>query len=464
MPDRVRFSPAPSGDLHLGGARTALFNHLLARSGRGAFVLRIEDTDAARSDPGRERGLLRDLAWLGLAWDEGPDVGGPFGPYRQSERTAHYAEALGRLEAAGRVYRCFCAATTLEAGRDADGDERRPPRYRGGCRSIDAAESRRRAEAGQLFAWRFAVDPERDWVVRDVIHGDVRFAGSDIGDFLVARSDATPLYDLACAVDDAAMRITLVIRGDDHLSNTPRHLMLLEALGATAPDYAHAPLVLGPDGRPLSKSRGAESVASLRDQGYLPAAILNHLALLGWSDPAGREVLGLDELAEAFDLARVSPSAPAHDPARLRWLNKRHMALLAREDRVALVAMHAPDLPGAGPRAVAEALADEVEVPVDVRGLVAGVAEVLAPDEEALAALTSPVTLPAIEVALEALRASETPDLRDALRAAGLPLREAFPAVRAALTGRAHGLPAATLLGFLGSVEAVRRLESALRA
>jgi glutamyl-tRNA synthetase len=464
MPDRVRFSPAPSGELHLGGARTALFNYLLARSGGGTFVVRIEDTDAARSDLSRERGLLGDLAWLGLSWNEGPDVGGPFGPYRQSERTAHYAEALGRLEAAGRVYRCFCAAATLEAGRHTDGDGRRPPRYRGGCRSIDSAESRRRAEAGEPFAWRFAVDPEREWVVRDVIHGDVRFAGSDIGDFLVARPDATPLYDLACAVDDAAMRITLVIRGDDHLSNTPRHLMLLEALGATAPNYAHAPLVLGADGRPLSKSRGAESIASLREQGYLPAAVVNHLALLGWSDPAGREVLGTDELAEAFDLARVSSSAPAHDPARLRWLNKRHMALLPREDRVALVAEHAPDLPGAGSRAVAEALADEVEVAGDVRGLVSGVAEPLAPDEEALAALAAPGALRALEVAVEALSAPEIGDLRDALRSAGLPLREAFPAVRAALTGRAHGLPAATLLTFLGNAETVRRLERALRA
>ena len=464
MAERVRFSPAPSGELHLGGARTALFNHLVARSGGGTFVVRIEDTDAVRSDSERERGLLRDLAWLGLSWDEGPDIGGPFGPYRQSERTARYAEALGRLEAARRVYRCFCAPAELEAGRHADDDERRPPRYRGGCRSIDGAESRRRAEAGEPFAWRFAVDAERDWVVRDVVHGDVRFAGGDIGDFLVARSDATPLYDLACAVDDDAMRITLVVRGDDHLSNTPRHLMLLEALGATTPNYAHAPLVLGPDGRPLSKSRGAESVASLRDQGYLPVAVLNHLALLGWSDPAGREVLGTGELAEAFDLARVSSSAPAHDPVRLRWLNKRHMALLPREDRVALVAMHAPDLPCAGALAVAEALADEVEVAGDVRRLVAGVAERLAPDEEAVAALAAPVALMSLEVALEALRTCATIDLRDALRSAGLPLREAFPAIRSALTGRAHGLPAATLLTFLGNAEAVRRLERALPA
>lgn len=464
MPERVRFSPAPTGELHLGGARTALFNHLVARSGGGAFILRIEDTDAARSDLSREKGLLRDLAWLGLAWDEGPDVGGPSGPYRQSERAAHYAEALARLEASGRVYRCFCAPSVLEAGRAIDDDQRRPPRYRGGCRSIDIAESRGRAATGESFAWRFAVDSKRDWVVRDLIHGDVHFAGSDIGDFLVARSDSTPLYDLACAVDDAAMRITLVVRGDDHLPNTPRQLMILEALEETAPAYAHAPLVLGADGRPLSKSRGAESVASLRDQGYLPGAVVNHLALLGWSDPVGREVLTLDEIAEAFALERVSSSAPEHDPARLRWLNKRHMSLLATAERIALVAAHAPALPGASPLVVAEALADEVEVAGDVRRLVEGVAEPLVPDEEASAALAAPSAARALAVAHEALSGTAGVDLRDVLRAAGLPLREALPAVRAALTGRAHGLPATTLLSFLGNAEAVFRLERALRA
>ena len=463
MPERVRFSPAPTGELHLGGARTALLNHLIARRG-GAFVVRIEDTDTVRSDVDREAGLLRDLAWLGLAWDEGPDVGGPFEPYRQSERTALYSAALERLAAGGRVYRCFCPHAALESGRSADTEGHRPPRYRGGCRSIGPDESMRRAEAGEAFAWRFAVDPDREWVVDDVVHGPVRFSAADIGDFLVARSDGTALYDLACVVDDDSMGITLVVRGDDHLPNTPRQLMLHEALGAVAPRYAHAPLVLGCDGRPLSKSRGAESVASLRDQGFLPVAVVNHLALLGWSDPAGREVLSVDELVEAFDLARVSSSAPVHDPARLRWLNKRHMALLEPEDRIALVAQHAPALPGAGPRAVAVALADEVEVAGDVRDLVTGVAQRLTPDDEAVAALRAPNARQALEVALEALRGPNgVSDLRDVLKAARLPLREALPAVRAALTGRAHGLPAVTLLAFLGPIEAASRLELALR-
>jgi glutamyl-tRNA synthetase len=464
VPERVRFSPAPTGDLHLGGARTALLNHLIAASG-GDLVVRIEDTDAVRSDADREAGLLRDLAWLGLRWSEGPDVGGSFGPYRQSERTALYAASLDRLVAAGRVYRCFCGVTELESGRSDDSAEGRPSRYRGGCRTIGAEESLRRAGTGEAYAWRFAVDPEREWVVDDVVHRPVGFSAADIGDFLVARSDGTALYDLACAVDDDAMRITLVVRGDDHLPNTPRQLMLHEALGAAPPRYAHVPLVLGSDGRPLAKSRGAESVASLREQGFLPAAVVNHLALLGWSDPRGREILSDPDLVEAFDLARVSPAPPVHDPARLRWFNKRHMGLLAPEMRIALVAEYAPPLPDADPLEVAAALADEVEVAGDVRRLVEGVAEALEPDGEAVAALCAPGARRALEVALEAVQAhGGIGDLRGALKAAGLPIREALPAVRAALTGRAHGLPATTLLAFLGSAEAASRLELALRA
>jgi glutamyl-tRNA synthetase len=462
--ERVRFSPAPTGELHLGGARTALFNHLAARSRGGTFIVRFEDTDAARSDVGHEGGLLRDLAWLGLSWAEGPDIGGPCGPYRQSDRSPIYARALDRLSAQGRIYRCFCQQAALESGRSAADEVHRPPRYRGGCRSIEEDESRRRAEEGEPFAWRFAVDPDGVWVVDDLIHGPVRFDASDIGDFLLTRPDGTALYDFACAVDDGEMSVTLVIRGDDHLSNTPRQLMLFHALGAAAPRYAHAPLVAGPDHRPLSKSRGSQSVASLRERGYLPSAVVNHLALLGWSDPAGREVLTMEDLYEAFDVGRVSPSAPVHDPARLRWLNKRHMLLLPSEERIALVEAHAPALPGAGPREVAEAFADEVEVAGEMQDLLAGVAERIPEDEEAVAALAAPGAAEALAIALESLRLSGGVDLRDALRAAGLPPREALPAIRAALTGRAHGLPIAKLLDFLGKVEAAARLELALRA
>jgi nondiscriminating glutamyl-tRNA synthetase len=459
LPERVRFSPAPTGRLHLGGARTALFNDLVARRG-GVFVLRFEDTDASRSEERFEAGLLEDLAWLGLAWSEGPDIGGPFGPYRQSERGEVYARALERLVVSGRAYRCFCDEATLLAGRETDAAEGRAPRYHGTCRTVGPAESDRRAEAGEPYCWRFAVDTEHDVVVDDLVHGTVVFAASDIGDFLIARSDGAVLYDLACAVDDDAMAISLVIRGDDHLSNTARQIMLLEALTADVPRYAHVPLVMGEDGRPLSKSRGAEPVEALREQGYLPSAIVNHLALLGWSDPRGREVLTPEEIAAAFSLDRVSPSAPAHDPSRLRWLNRRHMALLPRDRRTALIAAHLPALPAIDRAAAAELLAGDVEVAGDVAPLVAGVIEPLPLDDEALAALASPVASQALRIAVAALTLEGGAGvLRSGLKEAGLPAREAMPAIRAALTGRAHGLPIATLLHLIGADEARRRLE-----
>jgi nondiscriminating glutamyl-tRNA synthetase len=456
--ERVRFSPAPTGRLHLGGARTALFNDLVARRD-GTFVLRFEDTDAERSDAAFEAGLLEDLSWLGLSWAEGPDVGGPFAPYRQSERVEAYAKALQRLVVSGRVYRCFCDEATLASERGTDVAEGRAPRYHGTCRSLAPAESEDRAAAGEAHCWRFVVDAGREIVVDDLVHGTVVFASSDIGDFVVARSGGAVLYDLACAVDDAAMAITLVIRGDDHLSNTPRQVLLLEALGAQVPRYAHVPLVMGHDGRPLSKSRGAESVAALRGEGYLPSAIVNHLALLGWSDPQGREVLTLDEMASAFSLDRVSPSAPAHDEARLRWLNRRHMAAMPPERRAEFIARFVPPMPGTDALTAAALLAEDVEVAGDLAPLIAGVAVALPPDEEAVAALAAPAAARALEVAAAAVAAGSGPDpVRAAFKEAGLPPREAMPALRAALTGRAHGLPISTLLVLIGAPEALRRL------
>ena len=465
MGERVRFSPSPSGPLHLGGARTALFNHLVARRTGGTFVLRFEDTDAARARREFEQAIAADLAWLGVVWDEGPDIGGPAAPYRQSERGAVYADALARLVTAGAVYPCFCGAEELAAERAADAEEERAPRYRGECRNLTPGETAERIASGEPHCFRFAVEPAGEVVVRDRVHGDVRFARAGIGDFVVARASGEAVYDLACVVDDAAMGITFVIRGDDHLSNTARQLLLFEALGWSAPHYAHVPLVLGGDGRPLAKSRGAEPVSALRDAGYLPGAVVNHLALLGWSDPQGREVLSATDLLASFDLARVSPSSPVHDAARLRWLNGRHMAALPAKARDAAIEEHLSGLP-AGLRAeAARLLAGEVEVAGDAERLVAGVVESLPPDEEAEAALSVPVAAAALATAARALRDAANGDpIRAAFKGAGLPPREAMPAVRAALTGRAHGLPVATLVRLIGREAAASRLEAALRA
>ena len=461
MRERVRFSPAPTGALHLGGARTALFNELVAHRDGGTFVVRFEDTDPERADASLEPGILEDLAWLGLRWDEGADVGGPYGPYRQSERVAVYRKALDGLIADGAVYRCFCTEEILASDRAEDAAEGRAPRYRGSCRTLPSEQAEDRAGSGEAFCWRFAVPPGETLIVDDAVHGPVRFDTADIGDFVLARSDGAVLYDLACAVDDAAMAITLVIRGDDHISNTPRQLLLLRALGSPAPRYAHVPLVMGADGRPLSKSRGAESLASLRAHGFLAAAVVNHLALLGWSDPAGREVMTHDELAAAFGLGRVSGASPAHDPARLRWLNKRHMAALSPEQRAATVLPFLPALPGVDGPTAARLIAGDVEVAGEAAALVAGIASAPPADEEATVALASASARAALQTALQALAETGDPEaVRVAFKEAGLPAKEAMPAVRAALTGRAHGLPLATvieLLGVDGSCERIRR-------
>jgi glutamyl-tRNA synthetase len=442
-----------------------LFNDLVARRGGGTLVLRFEDTDLDRADAANEPGLVADLAWLGVRWEEGPDIGGPFGPYRQSERAGLYASAVEGLASARAAYRCFCDEATLAAQRDEDAAAGRAPRYRGTCRDLGAGETERRAHAGEPFCWRFAVPGPADLTVDDLVHGEVHFSTGDIGDFVIARSDGGVLYDLACAVDDAAMRITLVVRGDDHLANTPRQVLLLRALGAEVPRYAHVPLVTGPDGRPLSKSRGAQPVASFRAQGYLPEAVLNHLALLGWSDPQGREVLTRDQIAEAFDLTRVSGSSPSHDPARLRWLNRKHMAALTPERRAEMVAGFLPEVPGADRASAAGLLADEVDVAGDGGDLVRALLAPPQPDDEAARALADPVARDALALAVASLAESrEASMLGPRLREAGLPAKAAMPAVRAALTGRAHGLPVATIVALLGVDESSRRISAALEA
>lgn len=245
----TRFAPSPTGGLHLGNARTAFYNHLLARATGGRMVLRIEDTDAGRSDERHLSALIDDLHWLGIAWHEGPDVGGPHGPYRQSERQARHAGAVAALAAAGRAYPCFCSPETLAISRKAQLAAGRPPRYPGTCAALDAVEAARRVAAGQPHAIRFRVEPGRTVAFDDVVHGAQRFLTDDIGDFIVTRADGSAAFFLGNALDDADMGVTLVLRGDDHLANTPRQILILEALGRPVPSYAHLPLLAGPGGR-----------------------------------------------------------------------------------------------------------------------------------------------------------------------------------------------------------------------
>ena len=334
---RLRFAPSPTGHLHVGNARTALFNWLLARGQGGTLILRIEDTDAERSTAVSEASILDDLRWLGLTWDEGPDAGGAVGPYRQSERLHLYRAHADRLLAQGDAYYCFCSPGQLDAERKAALAGGQPPKYSGRCRQVPAQEAGARLAGGEVAAIRFKVEPVGDVAFDDVVRGRVVFHTDVIGDPVIIRSDGRPAYNFAVVVDDALMGVTHVIRGEDHVSNTPRQVLLYRAFGYTPPTFAHLSMVLGPDHAPLSKRHGATSVAEFRSSGILPEALVNYLALIGWSPGEGDEILPAAELASRFRLEDVGKSAGVFDPGKLAWVN-RHYIKVADPMRLAVLA------------------------------------------------------------------------------------------------------------------------------
>ncbi len=337
---RVRFAPSPTGYLHVGGARTALFNYLFARHTGGAFLLRIEDTDRERSDAAMTGQILDAIRWLGLEVDERP--------VHQADGLERHRADVDRLLDAGLAYRCFAAQEELEELRLRARHEMRPFRYRQ-TDAWDARETARRAEAGEPHAVFFEV-PAGDITFDDVVHGPTTVTGDSLDDFVILRSDRTPVYNMAVVSDDVEMRITHVIRGDDHLSNTPKQILIYRALGAALPRFAHVPMILGPDGKRLSKRHGAASVEAYREQGILPEAMVNFLALLGWSPGDDREVMQLPELIDAFSLERILKKAGVFDPQKLEWLNGKYLDL-ANADRLVPLVLEAMNDVG---RAVAE--------------------------------------------------------------------------------------------------------------
>jgi glutamyl-tRNA synthetase len=327
---RVRFAPSPTGYLHVGGARTALFNWLLARRHGGVFVLRIEDTDRERSSDAHTAAILEGMEWLGLTWDEGP--------WHQADGLErHVADAHALLER-GRAYRCFCTPEQLEERRRAaGGSDPHAFRYDRLClRTVPPEEGARRAAAGEPHTLRFHVPPGRtEW--NDAVHGRIGFANEDIEDFVVLRSDGTPIYNLAVVSDDIAMRITHVIRGDDHVSNTPKQILLYEALERAVPTFAHVPMILGPDGKRLSKRHGATAVGEYRNQGILPDAMVNFLALLGWNPGTEEEVFTRDGLVARFSLEGINAKSAVFDPAKLEWMNGQYIERMSAAELEPLV-------------------------------------------------------------------------------------------------------------------------------
>jgi glutamyl-tRNA synthetase len=333
---RVRFAPSPTGYIHVGNARTALFNWLFARQNNGTFVLRVEDTDLERSREEYERNLIQDLRWLGLDWDEGPDTGGPYGPYRQSERLELYHKYAHQLLQEGKAYYCFCTQEELEREREAALAEGRMPVYSGKCRNIPLEEAEKRRNAGEPAAIRLKVPEEGIVAFDDLVRGHVEFDLKVIGDPIIVRSNGMPAYNYAVVIDDALMHITHVIRGEDHVSNTPRQILLYQAFGWPTPIFAHLSMVMGKDNTRLSKRHGATSVDQFRREGILAEALCNYLSFLGWSPPEGQEVLTLPELVKLFDLSRVSRSAAIFDYEKLHWLNRQHIKKLSPEEKLNL--------------------------------------------------------------------------------------------------------------------------------
>lgn len=470
---RTRFAPSPTGALHVGGARTAIFNWLFARNTGGAFVLRLEDTDAERSSRESEAGLLDDLKWLGLDWDEGPDAGGPYAPYRQSERLDTYRYIAERLEGGGEAFRCYCTDDELRRKRERAIAEGRPAIYDGRCRDLKRDKRRRLEGEGRKPSLRFLV--EYDEVLhRDIVRGDVRFKAGMVGDFIIVRSDGMPTYNFACVVDDSAMAITHVIRGEEHLPNTLRQLLLYRGLGLHPPEFAHLPLVLGPDRSKLSKRHGATSVGEMRRIGYPSVALVNYLSLLGWSPGDDTELMTKEELIGRFSLERVSASPSIFDANKLEWVSSHHMKNLSAKELIEGVR---PFLEEAGLETGDMALVARAVTSLkvaakkysDLAGKVAVFLEQPgAPDEALALGMRSESGQMAIGLFHGAVEKLESPDrdsvkqaLGHVLDASGLKKGEVFMPIRAALTGRKSGPEIPIVVEVLGKQRTLDLLEAA---
>jgi nondiscriminating glutamyl-tRNA synthetase len=452
----TRFAPSPSGALHLGNARTALFNYLLARKYAGRFVLRIEDTDALRIQEDMVAALCADLAWLGLAWDEGPDRPGTHGPYRQSQRSALYQQYFERLESERLAYPCFCSNLELDLARRAQLAAGRPPRYAGTCRELSDSERAARVAQGRKSSLRFRVPSGQCIEFEDLVHGPQSFLSDDIGDFIIRRDDGSAAFFFSNALDDALMQVTHVLRGEDHLSNTPRQQLLLAALGLPAPQYGHVSLLLGDDGAPLSKRHGASGVRDLRAAGYASEAVCNQLFRLGHSTPLN-QMLTLVQMAAAFDLRHLQ-RAPAHfDLAQLRhWQGAWVHGLSAEQARAWLDPMLPPELTASQSDAFIAAVLPNIVLAEDARlwqQIIFG--ESLSFEEPALR--TARAAGPEFFVAA-ANAVGEQPDLAALRAATGRKGAAFFMPLRAALTGRLHGPELAPLLAAMPSDRVRARL------
>lgn len=482
MTVKVRFAPSPTGPLHIGGARSALFNYLFAEGKGGTFILRIEDTDLERSSRESEEGIIEALRWLGISWNEGIEVGGDNGPYRQTERLDTYREYTSKLLQEGQAYYCYCSEEELEQERQDLIARGETPRYLGKCRSLTAEQRLAYEAQGRKPVVRFRVPEGRQIVINDLVRGKVVFDSDGIGDYIIVKSDGIPTYNYAVVIDDVLMSVTHVVRGEEHLSNTPRQVLIYQALGMKAPDFAHISLILNTEGRKMSKRDGDTAVIDYFNKGYLPEAVVNFIALLGWSPSGEREFFSLEELKQEFSLDKVSKSPAVFDLHKLNHINAHYLKLTPDEDLVQLTLPFLreeglfPDEPDDQERrwiadfigAVKEKINNLSEVKEYIQYFVG--TEIEQPDEEAREILQVPTVPSVLELFMKKVEEADTLDsptakniLKEITKELGLKGKDVFMPVRIALTGQMHGPDLDRIINLLGKGNIKARLEKTIK-
>lgn len=479
---RVRFAPSPTGPLHIGGARSALFNYLLVKKYNGTFVVRIEDTDIERSSRASEEVILDSLHWLGINWDEGinaDNTGHDHGPYRQTERLDIYNEYVEKLFASGHVYKCYCSEEELEAEREmlmAQGDT---PRYLGKCRNLTQAQEAQQIAEGRKPVVRFRVPEEETIVVNDLVRGEVSFEANGMGDYVIVKSDGIPTYNFAVVIDDTTMNITHVVRGEEHLSNTPRQILIYNALNIPAPKFAHISLILGKDRTKMSKRHGSTSVVNYKELGYLPEALINFLALLGWAPEGEEEIFTIEQIIEKFSLDRVAKNPAVFDLEKLKWMNGLYIRNLSEEEYLSHV------IPFINEAEIGADLAQNKDwinlAALTVRNYLSCFSEVndhlklfvnndISPENEEAAEILQDEDLPRLCEAFLAKLAGNNvkPEdakkmLKELTKELGLPGKKVFMPLRVALTGQVHGPDLDKIISLVGYENIAKRLHGISR-
>lgn len=478
---KVRFAPSPTGPFHIGGARSALFNWLVARHADGTFLVRIEDTDLKRSTKESEENIKDSLKWLGMNWDEGIDVGGPHGPYRQTERLDLYKKEVQRLLDEGKAYYCYCSAEELEKSRKAQLDAGKTPIYDEHCRHLTEEEKAKYEAEGRKPVVRLKVRKDGVFAFDDMVRGHVEFQAAGVGDFIIMKSDGIPVYNFAVVIDDAFMEVTHVIRAEEHLSNTPRQLAIYEALGYKPPKFGHISLILGEDHKKMSKRHGATSVTEYRNMGYLPEAVVNYLALLGWTPKGEQEIFTEEELIKQFSMKRVSSNDAVFDINKLNWINFQYMKKLDADQLYDLIV---PFLVKAGyvDAAVSEGKKDWLKKVIwfmkdhiyfagqaadELRFFFEDMPELT--DEDVLAIMKAETSGKLLKAFIEDLKALETFDQAEikkcfnaCMKAQGIKGKAAYEPTRIALTGVTQGPGMFEMMELFGREKTMDRLEAAL--